>query len=365
MIKSANRVGGYSASLEAGLAEIWCRTLEVDRVGPHDDFFRLGGDSLAAAVVLAEVQKAFGPNLPLTTLLRAPTVAGLADALRLEFDEHASAWSVLVELQPQGDRPPLFCVHGVGGEVLSFTTLAHFLAPEQPLIGIRSAGADGYDGPYRWVEDMAAHYLAEVREAQPHGPYFLAGFSFGGSVALEMAQQLHAAGERVAFLGIIDHTPPPVRYRRMAWTPARVIEFAANAGRWLADDLWRAGRGRRLTSAWGQVKKVGRRLRGAWGRRDPGSGRADAAEVLTGVSVPESFRRLMEAHYQALRDYTPRTYPGRVTLFRARTRPLSRLCGRDLGWGALAGGGLEVVSIPVNHDTLLKEPHVRALAGAL
>jgi thioesterase domain-containing protein len=212
---------------------------------------------------------------------------------------------------------------------------------------------------------MAAQYVAELRAAQPHGPYYLGGFSFGGSVALEMAQQLHAAGERVAFLGIIDHTPPPVRYQRIRWTPARAAEFAANAARWFAEDVWRTGHGQRMTSLLGKVRKAGRRLRAAVTHRDPGSGRADAAEALAGAHVPAPFQRLMEAHYQALREYTPQPYPGPVTLFRARTRPLFRLYGRDLGWKALAGGGLEVVSIPGNHETILKEPHVRALAVAL
>src|SRR5262249_60033022 len=92
-------------------------------------------------------------------------------------------------------------------------------------------------------------------------------------------------------------------------------------------------------------------------RRDPGSGRADATEALAGASVPAHFRRLMATHYQALRDYTPRPYPGRVTLFRARTRPLFRLYGRDLGWLALADGGLDGIAIPGTHESIQKEPH--------
>jgi hypothetical protein len=144
-----------------------------------------------------------------------------------------------------------------------------------------------------------------------------------------------------------------------------VAEFGVNAVRWFADDIWRADRGQRLTSLVGAFRKAGRRLRAAVTRRDPGSGRADATEVLVGASVPAHFRRLMATHYQALRDYTPRPYPGRVTLFRARTRPLFRLYGRDLGWEALAGGGLDVISIPGNHESIMKEPHVRTLAAAL
>src|SRR5262249_18637573 len=307
---------------EGQLAEIWRRVLDVDHVGPHDDLFRLGGDSLAAAEILAEIHKMLGRNLPLTALFRAPTVAGLAEILRRP--EGAAPSSTLFELQPHGGGPLFYCVPGVGGEVLSFANLARFLTLTQPLVGIRAAGADGYGEPVRHIEDMAARYVAAVRAAQPHGPYYLGGFSFGGSVALEMAQQLHAAGETVAFLGIIDHTPPPVRYRPVVWTPARVAEFGANTVRWFADDIWRAGRRQRLTSVVGAFRKAVRRLRAALSRRDPGSGRADATEALAGAGVPAHFRRLMATHYEALRNYTPRPYPGRVTLFRARTRPLFR-----------------------------------------
>jgi thioesterase domain-containing protein/acyl carrier protein len=351
------------AEEENQLAEIWCRILDVGQVGPHDDLFQLGGDSLAAAEILVAIQKTFGRRLAFTDLFGSPTVAGLAEILRRPED--AAPASTLVDLQPQGDGPPFYCVHGVGGDVLSFATLTRFLAPDQPLVGIRAAGVDGYGEPLRRVEAMATRYVAAVRAAQPHGPYYLGGFSFGGSVALEMAQQLHAAGEVVAFLGIIDHTPPPVRYRPMVWTPARVAEFGGNTVRWLVDDIWRAGRGRRLPSLVHAFRKAGRRLRAALTRRDPGSGRTDANEVLAGAHVPARFRRVMATHYQALRDYSPRPYPGRVTLFRARTRPLFRLYGRDLGWAALAGGGLDIISIPGNHESILKEPHVRALAAAL
>jgi thioesterase domain-containing protein/acyl carrier protein len=349
--------------LESLLAEIWRRILDVDQVGPHDELFCLGGDSLAAAEILAEIQKLLGRNLPLTALFSAPTVAGLAEILRRP--EGTAPCSTLFELQPHGDGPLFYCVHGVGGEVMSFATLARFLAPDQPLVGIRAAGADGYGEPIRRVEDMAARYVAAVRAVQPHGPYYLGGFSFGGSVALEMAQLLHAAGETVAFLGIIDHTPPPVRYQPVVWTPARIAEFGANAVRWIANDIWRADRGQRLNSVVGAFRKAGRRLGAALTRRDPGSGSADATEALAGASVPAHFRRLMAIHYQALRDYAPRPYPGRVTLFRARTRPLFRLYGRDLGWAALAGGGLDVISVPGNHESILKEPHVRTIAVAL
>src|SRR5205085_11736270 len=130
------------------------------------------------------------------------------------------------------------------------------------------------------IEALPAQPVATVRQFQPAGPYYLGGFSFGGSVALEMARQLLARGERVAFLGIIDHTPPPVRYRRPTWwKPATLAAFAVNAGRWIGEDIVRAGRGR-LGPTLGH--KAGTALRQIIGllRRRSGSGESDAAAVL-------------------------------------------------------------------------------------
>jgi thioesterase domain-containing protein/acyl carrier protein len=349
--------------VEKRLAAIWCRALECDRVGLRDDFFRLGGDSLSAAQVVVEIQRAFGRNLPLTVLHEAPTVASLAVALdRLSA---SGSWSPLVALQPRGAKPPFFCVHGVGGSVFGLEDLARHFSPDQPFYGIRAAGPDGYEQRCRRIEDMAAHYLAAVRTVQPHGPYYLGGYSFGGSVALEMAQQLRSRGERVALLAILDHVPPPTRFRRVTWSLTVPMDFAVNAVRWAAEDIWGAGRGRRLGALLRKGKLLGNLLaNGLWGpaRR---SGQSDVEEIFVGMSFPDCFRRLVEVHYQTMREYVPQVYPGRVTLFRARTRPLFRLHGRDLGWDRLAGGGLNVIAVPGNHENFIKQPHVRALAEAL
>jgi thioesterase domain-containing protein/acyl carrier protein len=348
--------------MEQALAAIWRRVLELDRIGVHDDFFRLGGDSIAAAQVLVAVQREFGRSLSLGALFRAPTVEGMAALIERAAEPPPTP--CLVALQPGGSKPPFFCVHSVGGDTLSFVALAGHFPPDQPFYGVRAPDPAGPERAPR-VEAMASRYLREVRAAQPEGPYLLGGYSFGGSVALEMAQQLRAAGEGVALLAILDHTPPPERYRRAVWTPALSLDFALNAARWAVEDVWRAGPGRRLAVLRRLVRSARHQMLLALRRSGPASGREDAQVVFGLDRLPEQFRRTVEAHYQALRDYAPRAYPGRVTLFRARVRPLFRLHGRDLGWGALAGGGLEVVSVPGNHETMLKEPNVRALAEAL
>src|SRR6516165_7522406 len=161
------------ADVEARLAQIWCRALELEQVGRGEDFFQLGGDSLSAAQVVVEIKRAFGVNLPLTALHDSPTVEELAAAIEQPVDPES--WSPLVALQPEGSRPPFFCVHGAGGSVLGLADLARLFAPDQPFYGVRAAGPNGYEQRCHRIEDMAAHYLAAVRRVQPVGPYYLGG----------------------------------------------------------------------------------------------------------------------------------------------------------------------------------------------
>jgi thioesterase domain-containing protein len=184
-------------------------------------------------------------------------------------------------------------------------------------------------------------------------------------VALEMAQQLTTQGREVAFLAVVDHTPPPLRFHGFDWTRRAVVEFILNFPCWLRDDLFRPRSGSPLGGIRQNVRAGLRRLRGLRRNLAIKSGQTDLEELFDASQLPEPLRKLMATHYQALREYVPRVYPGRVTLFRARTPSLFRLHGRDLGWSNLAGKGLDVVEIPGNHVTILQKPHVQVLAERL
>jgi thioesterase domain-containing protein/acyl carrier protein len=345
------------------LVEMWRKALAHDAVGLQDDFFALGGDSVAASHILTQIHEAFGCDLPLHVFWQAPTVQKLARIL--DGQARKSERSPLVPLQPKGSRPPFFLVHGVGGSVGCFAELARHFTPDQPLYGVQAACPPCGEHRFRPIEELAAVYLEAVCAVQPKGSYHLGGFSFGGSVALEMAQLLLARGRKVALLAIVDHTPSPQRYRRFVWSPRLPLAFAVNAFRWLLEDLWRGGAGPSRAGLLRKARVARKQLSGLLRRPDQRSGQTDVEEVFGSETFPERFRSLLEMHYQALRAYLPKAYPGRVALFRALVRPLLRFHGHDLGWGALAGGGVEVVCIPGNHETLLKEPHVRRLAEAL
>jgi len=239
------------------------------------------------------------------------------------------------------------------------------MAPEQPFIGIQAVGSEGSGRPYANLRDMAANYVKVIRTVQPQGPYYVGGFSLGGSVALEMAQQFHAAGAKVGLLAILDHTPPPTRFSKVVWHPRLPLDFLVNAFRWVREDIWRAGRGKRLAALRHKVAAGLMRIHNGLVGSHSTAGQADAAVAVGGRHLPDDFRSLMATHYQALRDYVPQPYAGRVTLFRAQTRPLFRLHGRDLGWTSLAQGGLDIVIVPGNHETMLTEPNVHVLARTL
>ncbi len=193
---------------EQTLATIWAEALGLEQVGREDDFFELGGHSLLAVRVFARMEEALGVRLPLATLFTAPTIAQLAATLTQPAAP--ADWACLVPIHPQGTRPPLYCVHGEGGEVLFYRGLSPGLGPDQPLYGLQARGLDGVAPPDTTVEAMAHRYLQEVRQHQPTGPYYLAGHCFGSLVAFEMAQQLQAAGQEVGLLAMLDGAGPPV-----------------------------------------------------------------------------------------------------------------------------------------------------------
>ncbi|HEY0737917.1 MAG TPA: amino acid adenylation domain-containing protein, partial [Herpetosiphonaceae bacterium] len=174
-------------TLELRLARIWEELLGVQPVGIRDNFFALGGHSLLVVRLMAQIQTQLGQKIPLATLFQEPTVEHLARTLR-QWETQALA-TPLIALQPSGNQPPFFCVHAAGGSVLSYLELARLLGPDQPFYAFQAAGLDGEQPPHTQVETIAAAYLSALRAAQPHGPYRLGGWSFGGLVAYEMARQ--------------------------------------------------------------------------------------------------------------------------------------------------------------------------------
>ncbi|MBD2502164.1 non-ribosomal peptide synthetase [Anabaena azotica] len=192
-------------TVELQLAQIWSAVLGINQVGVTENFFELGGHSLLAVSLMSLVQQQFGKNLPLTTLFQHGTVEQLATVLRQETV--SQTWSPLVPIQSTGSKPPFFCIHPVGGNVLCYADLARNLGSEQPVYGLQAIGLNEEE-PLTRIEDMATVYIEAIKTIQPTGPYYLGGWSMGGVIAFEMAQQLLTNTEEVALLALIDSYVP-------------------------------------------------------------------------------------------------------------------------------------------------------------
>ena len=354
---------GYVAprtEIEKQICALWERLLHIERVGVADNFFELGGHSLLAVRLFAEMEKLTGHKLPLVTLFQAPTVEELA---RLVDDSQtARAHSVLVPVRAKGSRPPLFLVHGAGGDVLwGYANLAKHMPAEQPIYGIKSRGQVGLD-EFDDIEDMARFYLQELRTLQPHGPYFLGGYCFGGNVAYEMARQLRAQGERVAQLLLIDASPSNAGYERLLWwRPSFVYRFLRNLYYWLKDFAT-------LLEPEEQRRYIVRKARVLWrklaGKFSGGkkSGEVDLDEVIDVNHFPESELKFWQIHLNALVAHVERSYAGHVTLLRTRGQPIFCSFADDFCWRKLARGGVTVKHIPGSHENIFVEPNVKYLA---
>jgi amino acid adenylation domain-containing protein len=316
-------------SLESQLVKLWESILGKRPIGVQQNFFELGGHSLLAIRLMHRMEQMFGKKLPIATLLHAPTIEQLANVLR---QEGYPSWSSLVPIQPTGTKPPMFCVHGAGGAVIVYRELAQHLEPDQPIYGLQAQGLDGKQTRLTRVEDMAAHYLKEIRGIQPEGPYFLGGLSFGGTVAYEMAQQLHAQGEQVGLLFLFDTFPG---------------KHETNSD--LLRKLWRMPR----HDQFDYIKRKTLLFQQNFGKR------------IYSHLLPPALKDVRAGINQAGMQYTLRPYSGTVTLFRATERSLRGVRDAYAGWKDLAIGGLEIFEIPGGHVSILAEPQVRVLAQHL
>ena len=330
-------------TLEEQLVKLWTKILQANAISVTDNFFELGGDSLLAARLFAHIHNRFGKNLPLATLFSSPTIEQLANVLR--ESEAGGAWSSLVSIQPHGTKPPLFCVHAAGANVLIYRPMSRHLGDDQPVYALQAQGLDGQQPPLRCVEEMATKYVKEIRAFQPDGPYCLLGASFGGLVAFEMAQQLLAQGQKVAFLGMLNTNCP-------------VYSLTKRLG-----CHWGHLRERGLsTYSAGLVSGVKRRLtQGTSGRK------ISEAEVqsLVPEQADEALVQTVAAILEAEQNYVPRntSYPGKVTLFWAEDAPRDFEDNR-LAWQKLAAS-CEIHIVPGTHTKMREEPHVQKLVEKL
>ena len=357
-----NGWAGARTPLERQLCDLWQQLLHQENIGVRDNFFELGGHSLLAVRLFAEIEKTMGRKFPLITLFEAPTIEELAGLLQRETS--APSESLLVPIQPRGAKTPLFLIHGAGGDVLwGYANLAAHLPSDQPVYGIKSRGQAGLE-EFPDLESMAAGYLRVVQSHQPHGPYLLGGYCFGGNVAYEIARQLEAQGETVALVALLDSAPANAGYETVPWwRPDFSWRFALNACAWLKDFAVLKSSDRR-TFVLRKLRAIGRKLKRRW-RGDSTGPVVDLEEVIDPYQFPENELKLWQIHLQELVEHVEGPYSGPVVLLRTRGQPLFCSLERDFCWGRLVRGSLAVKIIPGSHENIFMEPNVRSLAREL
>src|ERR1051326_671305 len=334
-------------TLELKLAQCWEQLFGFGPISVKDNFFDLGGHSLLAVPMVTMAEKSLGRKIPLALLFQGPTIERMARALQQQTGPAIS--ETLVELQPGDSGQPLFLVHPVGGNVFCYTHLVHHLGPSRAIYAFQAQGLDGENVPHEHIETMATQYLEAMLKVQPEGPYFLGGWSMGGAVAFEMAQQLRVRGERVAVLALLDSYAPVYGETKDDLTVLK--SFALDLGVAL-DRLNLAGNLRVLK----QDELLARLLEQAIS--------AEIVDSSFGVKQFQNLFQIFKSNNGAFQTYCPRTYPDRIQLFIAADKPTSVAEDQTKGWSELA---LEVEThvIPGDHYSILRNPNVERLAERL
>ncbi|MBT6564851.1 MAG: amino acid adenylation domain-containing protein, partial [Candidatus Scalindua sp.] len=349
---------------ERQLADIWEEILGVEQIGVLDNFFDLGGHSLLSVRLMAEIHNKFGRDLPISTLIQTPTVKEQASMLQLPTEnEHRGP---LISIQPKGDRTPFFCVHPVGGNVLSYMELTRQLGNHHPFYGLQSPGLNGGVHPES-IEKMASLYIEAIRTIQRQGPYCLGGWSMGGIIAYEMAQQLQQTGEEISLIALIEsYTPSALKLIEDYYNKEH------NLGKYGQEYLMINSFARDLFG--GMIPEIQAQPNGhsnyseiyfesilehAKKSEDPILDRMGTKQIrkLFGVYM---------ANTHAMNNYKPKPYKGKIVLFNAEG-DADEADSHDptMGWEKLAEDGLFIRNISANHYTILREPQVKILADGL
>ena len=334
--------------LEKLLIRLWVGVLDVERVGLNDDFFGLGGDSLRATELFLEIEKELGRVLSISLLFEAGTVSELAKRIESGLQQ-----SCIVPIQPDGKRPPFFCVHDLSGHVMHFRSLANRCHADQPFFGIQSPGIDSSNVPFVGMDDMAEFYVDRMRTIQPHGPYYIGGYSFGGRVAFRMAQLLADEQEDVALLVMID-----------AWS--RVGRQRVKLSRWLKSTRNRiAAMNRR--ELFGFVAFWLKRVIQEFAIFPLRNGFFAAVLALCqglGRPLPRFLREPVLANRHIAARYRAQPYQGDAVLLAAKRTDWAHP-NKHEGWRQLVKGKLDIRGIPGEHMEIFQEPYVGTLAKEL
>lgn len=335
------------------IASIWAEALGLSKIGINDDFFELGGHSMIAVQVMTRLEKETGRRLPLSTLMTYPTIQKLA--LLIQEEKPAAKWKSLVPIRPKGHKMPVYIIHGIGLNVLNFSGLLANMDTEQPIYGFQARGLDGVDEPPDTMEDIASFYVQELLDQNPSGPYAIAGYSFGGYVALEMARQLKEMGKDVKMLAMFDTNAQEseTNYDMTTWLSRKIIRQFPKVI-WFTKSLLRD-----------PVSTI--RYQQEYAQRQFGSllrwfGLREDAPQEIGFDL---ISHIVEKHEMAYEKYKMKPYDGVIDLFKAQVRLYFVEDSKYLGWKRYALKGVRVHNVPGDHKMMLLPPNDKEFAQVL
>jgi thioesterase domain-containing protein/acyl carrier protein len=338
---------------EIQYAHLWKEVLGVERVGVTDNFFNLGGQSLLAVSMLSELERITNRKLPIAVLFKYPTIQELAKFIN--EDKAEARWKCLVPIKATGHKMPVYLIHGDGMNVANFSNLANYMDADQPVYSLQPLGLEEQDAPQDNMADIAAYYIKEIMENDPEGPYAIAGYSFGGYLAVEMRQQLVAMGKEVKLIAIFDTNAQNTEYTK-GWVeklPRRikrqVPKFMFIVRSFMADPKEVIGYQKLLLSK--KINNVSLKL--------------GIAKPVEAKGFDLKLMRINDAHLKAFRNFRLPLFDGKVVLFKAKKRVYFVDDMETLGWPKYAQKGVEVKNVPGDHKTMFLPPNVQVLAKLL
>jgi amino acid adenylation domain-containing protein len=351
--QTANKDESEYSEAEKLVSNVWKQFLGEQNIGINDNFFLLGGHSMIAVEVMVRIEKETGIKLPLSSLFKYPTIKGFATLLNADNKE--TIWKSLVPIKSTGSKMPIYIIHGSGSNIMNFSSFALHMDEEQPVYGLQAKGLNGVDKPLNNMEEIASHYITEVVKHNPTGPYAIAGYSFGGYVAIEMARQLRLLGKEVKLLAMFDtnaeeHFSKTTtfnkacnkvirQFKKGAWITSRLLKHPGSTIDYQANFL--KNKVISLSTSIGLLKQ----------------------------QKPEGYllelHRISQQNNMAYYNYRLQPFDGKIDLFKAKERVYFVDDFKFLGWKKYALQGVLVHEVPGDHKTMLFPPNDKVFASVL
>ncbi|HET8844997.1 MAG TPA: thioesterase domain-containing protein, partial [Ktedonobacteraceae bacterium] len=334
-------------AIELQLVQIWQDLLQRTFIGTADNFFDLGGHSLLAVRMVEQIHERLGVQIPLALIFKQATIASLASQLRQQGEPLYR--SALVEFRSQGTRPPFFCIHPVGGEVFCYLDLARLLDQDQPFYALQSLEVGIEQTEPVPIEEMASSYIEAIQRISA-GPYYLGGWSLGGVIAFEIAQQLQKQGQEVKLLALMDSYVPAQLSSTGDIMTDLIQDLNGLFGKDISltlPDLHQINTREQINLIFNYAEKSGILL--------PGIGEAYKQRMFS------TFKNNM----LAFRRYNPQVYPGKLTIFQAGDQETKEHISSASGWRSLTTQEIRLHTLPGDHYTMMKQPHIKMLARYL